>query len=92
MSGDEIKELRDEVKEINEKVTRLLTKEEDREKRCDAHQKTIDDLVDFKTRYEAVRTMIITVILVGAAFTAIIWNSTQFSNYRPPASAAGQTK
>lgn len=93
MSEDSIKELRDEIKEINEKVTRLLTKEEDREGRCKDHQRVIGELVDFKTRYETIRTAILTLILTVAALMAFLWNYTNYTNYRPPSTqAAGQSK
>lgn len=93
LSEDSIRELRDEIKEINEKVTRLLTKEEDREVRCKDHQKIISELVDFKTRYETIRTAILTLILTVAAIMAILWNYTNYTNYRPPSTrAAEQTR
>lgn len=92
MSEENIKELREEIKEINEKVTRLLTKEEDREKRCAEHTTVINGLVEFKTRYETLRTAIITLIITAAACMAFLWNYTNYTNFRPPTSAAGQTK
>lgn len=82
MGDESIRELREEIKEINEKVTRLLTKEEDREARCKSHQNVIDGLVEFKTRYETMRTAIITLILTGAASMAFLWNYTNYTNFK----------
>lgn len=79
MSEDDIKELKADVKEINKNVAILMTKEENREERCAVHQKTIDGLVDFKTRYETMRTAIITLILVSAALMAFLSNYTNYS-------------
>lgn len=70
----DLKEMKDDIKDMSKQVGDLVIKAEVRADMCKVHQNVINELVDFKTRYETVRNFVLTCIIIAGIIIGANYN------------------